>query len=180
MLHTRLSDIFDLLKYLTTRGAFAAVSGSVFRFRGAIRIRSATISMSQNLRPPSDSDPVISFLLREPTKYLSDSDLLVADATRALDWYKHMVREADELAVSLGTLCHMVLPFDASTDARDQSNISESSHLHVADDYLLHLRAEAIFVRKLLRVKLADEADMKQAREAITMIIDSLANTIPN
>ena len=118
----------------------------------------------------------LSLLLRDSGAYSSDYARLKRDITAAFEWHEAMVKVAKSNGLTLGTLCRLVLPFDVNTDARDQSNIPASNAPLEGTPELptLELRSGAVLVRKMLRIKLADEADMKQAKQAITMIMEAL------
>lgn len=135
--------------------------------------------MRENAVPTAIDMETVQMLLREPKNYQDNFDLLRNHIRIALGWYERMVSVSRDCGVPLGFLCRLVLPFDSNTDARDQSNVkctiinsSDSVSAHAVSE----LREGAIFVRKMLRVKLADEADMRQVRDAITMITTLVAN----
>ena len=134
----------------------------------------------ENLKQDNQYDvDTIAFLLREPSLYLCDLDKLEISVSRASKWLERMNKTAAELSFPLGNLCRLVLPFDNNTDANDQSNvkmISGDINCPVSSEFMNELRSEGIFVRKLLRVKLSDAADLSQAQSAIAMISKLLEN----
>jgi hypothetical protein len=81
-----------------------------------------------------------------------------------------------QLDIAPGLLLRKVLPFDEDTSSNDQSAVSDhscplSSELRascrdsgVCEDTLHNLRVAAMRVRRTIRVKMADEADLKQVR----------------
>jgi hypothetical protein len=76
-----------------------------------------------------------------------------------------------------GALCRLVLPFGVETDAKDQANVADApipSDCPVDGELIVTLRHEAIALRRLLRVKLADDNDLRQAADACRMISDTL------
>jgi len=119
---------------------------------------------------------LIGFLLREPKLYGANPTQLAIEVDSALAWFNLMVKTATDNGISLGGLCRIVLPFDLNTDARDQSNIASDLRIDspVSGQTVKELRVGAVQVRRLLRVKVADEADMKQVRDVIGMISSAL------
>ena len=81
-----------------------------------------------------------------------------------------------------GGLIRKLLPFDENTDSNDQSRlqVEDAQHqrvlMNVADEHglsgaaLLSLRDQAVDVRALIRVKMADDADLKQAAMAVSVL----------
>ncbi len=75
-----------------------------------------------------------------------------------------------------------VLPFDEDTSSSDQAAISATKHGKIAalcgdaeaqaavEPDLHLLRAQAVDFRRVVRVKMADEADLKQALVAARML----------
>ena len=125
----------------------------------------------------------VAMLLREPMCYVHDHERLCKDTDIAFRWYESMVNVSKQAGLPLGHLCRLVLPFDTNTDARDQSNVQNVTPLYDNDEmngHVAELRKGAIFVRKMLRVKLADEADIRQVKEAIGMITTLVGKPNPN
>ena len=69
-----------------------------------------------------------------------------------------------------GSLLRKVLPFDETTSSTDQSHVSATLNAvggmggEGNEGVLLDLRAAAMEVRRTIRVKMADEADLRQVR----------------
>jgi len=102
------------------------------------------------------------------TTVLSESGEFVAALTAA----------AKQCGIPRGTLLRSVLPFDESTSSNDQSNVRDNgstinapSVLSKLDASVLSsLRSRAVDLRRLLRVKMADEADLLQAAAAAELL----------
>jgi hypothetical protein len=102
------------------------------------------------------------------TTVLSESSEFVSALTAA----------AKQCGIPRGTLLRAVLPFDESTSSNDQSNVRVSGatinapsvlgKLDASD--LNSLRTRAVDLRRLLRVKMADEADLLQATAAAELL----------
>jgi hypothetical protein len=83
----------------------------------------------------------------------------------------------DETATKTGLLranilAH-ILPFDESTSSNDQSSISDTPIVAIKGTSIQHLqslRDRAVSLRSLIRVKMADEADLRQAILATSLL----------
>ena len=64
-------------------------------------------------------------------------------------------------SISLGTLLSRVLPFTEETPSNDQSNVCDDLCDHSFPE-VKDLRNAAVEIRRLIRVKMADENDFKQ------------------
>ncbi len=75
-----------------------------------------------------------------------------------------MTNYSNKLNVSRGILIRKILPFDENTSSNDQSSVKNNSVSieGIDPDTGKLLRDQAISIRKLIRVKMADEADLKQ------------------
>jgi hypothetical protein len=69
-------------------------------------------------------------------------------------------------SLSLGSVVRQLLPFDESTNSGDQSDIREDTlgGGDIPAEIIRLLRPFAVSLRSLIRVKMADEADVKQVR----------------
>ena len=99
-------------------------------------------------------------------------------------------KSANEYQVKRAVLLRQVLPFDEETSSRDQSMINRHKRDSVSgqqkaalDNTVLdQLNRLAVSVRGLIRVKMADESDLKQAESAIRQLnntcqlIDAIAS----
>jgi hypothetical protein len=100
--------------------------------------------------------------------------------------------------VAQGSLLRVVLPFDEETSSNDQAQVRSglspsvqkvaAGYQNIDEQTMSKLREQAIMLRKLIRVKMADEADLQQAILATRMLIkfcddvdsiSALANTKP-
>lgn len=78
-------------------------------------------------------------------------------------------------------MSRLLLPFDLHTDAGYQANTAQTAPLGsreldglMPDEDRRRLVADAIALRQLIRVKLADCADIEQARMALELLVDFL------
>jgi hypothetical protein len=73
-----------------------------------------------------------------------------------------------------GDLLQVVLPFDNATSLADQAATAHAAPLPdipgVARDTLIGLRDQAVAIRRLIRVKMADEADLQEAMASMSLI----------
>lgn len=81
------------------------------------------------------------------------------------DFFTSMRSIAQRENMAVGTLLGKVLPFTEETSSNDQSKVNREVAL--ADAMLnipemLALRASAVDIRSMIRVKMADENDFKQ------------------
>jgi hypothetical protein len=101
------------------------------------------------------------------------------------DFVKGLSLQAQSLEVSRGLLLRAVLPFNEETSSNDQSKITSpikqngsspasnklQSLINQMDSSVVEqLRTSAVALRKLIRVKMSDEADLQQARTAAHML----------
>lgn len=88
---------------------------------------------------------------------------------------------AGSVSTPVGTILRAILPFDENTSSNNQAalgrNAAESFALpaHLLSSpgvvaQLSHLRSLVVDFRRMIRVKIADEADMKQAMVASQML----------
>ena len=99
-------------------------------------------------------------------------------AARGARFLSTLFDTARRLDMRKGALSRAVLPFDDQTSLADQSNLSnrrthslEAQDLLrrgvVTEDALQEMASEAVSLRGLLRVKIADDADLDQADAAV-------------
>ena len=142
--------------------------------------------------PPSDQTALIrkwgevELLLRVPL----ENDQAITSAFQAakdgLSFVEDITRYSEEMQENRGLLLRWVLPFDASTSISDQSNVDgagsfagagtgsaitpeqESRFSNVIQPAARQRLVEgALAIRKLVRIKLSDEADLQQGIAAI-------------
>lgn len=108
-------------------------------------------------------------------------------ANRGANFLATLFRTARRLKMRKGALSRAVLPFDDQTSLADQSNLSnrrthslEAQNLLargvVTEDDLQSLAVEAVSLRALLRVKIADDADLDQADAAVRSLLAFLTS----
>jgi hypothetical protein len=129
----------------------------------------------------------VEFLLRTPLT--NDADIITATqaAGKGLAFIESITRYALDMTENRGMLLRWVLPFDSSTSIADQSNIGGAgsfagsgtgSAISVEQEARFsavidiatkkELLEGALALRKLVRVKLSDEADLQQGIISVT------------
>lgn len=94
-------------------------------------------------------------------------------AEEGLRFLDGLASVAERVGVTSGVVSRWVLPFDSETDANDQANCKVQ---HVPESEALtpgerdDLTVGALSVRRLVRVKMADDNDLKQAKCALECI----------
>ena len=104
---------------------------------------------------------------------------MMSDATckESVDSFSNgLASVAEKCGMPRGKLLRIILPFDENTSSHDQSQAGSSSHSAAAQELaaqlkkrgdsprvLDRLRDQAVSIRKTIRVKMADEADLRQA-----------------
>ncbi len=116
----------------------------------------------------------------------------------APDFFALLSTTAKKNNVAQGSLLRVVLPFDEDTSSNDQAQVrnglspslqkASAGYQNIDEQTMSKLREQAVMLRKLIRVKMADEADLQQAIVATRMLIkfcddvdniSVLANTKP-
>merc|ERR1711871_35990 len=97
------------------------------------------------------------------------------------NFFDQMTKSAVSGGIPRGSLLQIVLPFDNVTSLSDQADTSHMTPLKsvpgIPDNTLVTLREQAVTLRKLIRVKMADEADLNQAQMAVTTL-DNLITSV--
>jgi hypothetical protein len=88
---------------------------------------------------------------------------------RSADFFASLSTTATKYSIPIGRLLRIVLPFDESTSSGDQAAISDINVYDAADtsippELLSKYRPFAVSLRSLIRVKMADEADLHQVK----------------
>jgi hypothetical protein len=101
---------------------------------------------------------------------------LVNGVKDAPSFFSHLTAAASKAGLPRGTLLRSVLPFDEDTSSNDQALGNGGKAINAAVNALLDsatlasLREQAVTLRRLIRVKMADDADLIQAQTASGMI----------
>lgn len=82
---------------------------------------------------------------------------------------------AQRESMSVGALLGRVLPFTEETSPNDQSKVDKSIDSKCDIPEMKALRASAIAIRSMIRVKMADENDFKQAEDVMKQLVSFLA-----
>eukprot|EP00930_Biecheleria_cincta_P071791 TRINITY_DN59255_c0_g1_i1.p1 TRINITY_DN59255_c0_g1~~TRINITY_DN59255_c0_g1_i1.p1 ORF type:complete len:407 (+),score=79.94 TRINITY_DN59255_c0_g1_i1:55-1221(+) len=178
-----------------TQGIFADQKRLLQRIKDLkkLQVKSAPISPTASAQQP-DRGPTslqdrlrqqwfeLELLLRSPIVSAEDWERTQAAASDARQFLTQLDNTARELGVLKGVLSRHLLPFDSNTDINDQSNRRELSPRSAAAMREAGLGAltemeggaleqrmieQAVSLRRLVRVKLADDADVAQAEQAI-------------
>ena len=119
----------------------------------------------------------IMFLLRKPIRTDADFDNCMARTAQGAEFLNQLEKAAGELGVLKGTLSRWLLPFDNKTSVADQAQSSQSEFGSNELDGLLpyglrrKMVRDATDLRSLIRVKIADDADLLQAKESLRHIM---------
>lgn len=122
------------------------------------------------------------FLLRSPLTSDSEIDTASIAAAQGLAFIENLTHYSESMGENRGMLLRWVLPFDSTTSIADQSNVQAAGSYigsgtgsAVSEEQQRRFSAVideaakasllegAMTLRKLVRVKLSDEADLKQA-----------------
>jgi len=119
----------------------------------------------------------VQFLLRKKINNQQDLEQIRNDALQGIEFLNRLDRYARSLNIRKGALSQQLLPFSNETSVVDQANYTrspengnEQSRLEV--ETREQLTNSAINLRKLIRVKLADDADLDQAMQAVCRLRD--------
>ena len=134
----------------------------------------------------------LSFLLRSPMRSIESFYEIKHQTFKSLQFLAKLETLSNELGVLRGTLSRTLLPFNSNTSVSDQaaiaiasgnntrmnmntsmninSNIQSSIIASIDIETRNMLVKQAICLRKLVRVKIADDADLDQAKEALQTI----------
>ena len=115
------------------------------------------------------------FLLRKP---INSSDTLKStwqSAMNGVKFLQELQETANDLGVQQGTLSRWLLPFDNQTSLADQAATAPPLGASDLDGLMSHaqrrrLVSEAVGLRSLIRVKIADNADLEQASASVSAI----------
>lgn len=124
---------------------------------------------SKILQKLSDSWYEIRLILRMIPNTESAWRQLSTVIKESSSFFQLLSSTANSNNISQGTLIRIVLPFDEDTSSNDQSIINSKSHSSnvnytdtINESSLIILREQAVSLRRLIRVKMADEADIQQ------------------
>ena len=117
----------------------------------------------------------IMFLLRRPITNTSEFTTTWKQAVNGVCFLQELGETASELGVQQGTLSRWLLPFDNQTSLQDQAATAPplgSSELDglMSTAQRRRLVKAAVQLRSLIRVKIADNADLEQAKTSVEAI----------
>lgn len=126
----------------------------------------------------SDQWQMVQMLMKDGLEAFWDDAaiLLTLDKTKgSLSFLERLEDWAKRLKIRKGALSRMLLPFNSDTNSGDQAASAEplgSQELdgRMADEERRDLVAQAVVLRRLIRVKVADCADVEQARESLRLV----------
>ena len=168
----------------------SAVTGSASSSATSQRV----VRRTSQLKPPSpvdDSDATptseaiffeASMVLKTVPKTGAEWENLCSVVEMAPRFFKDLDTTAARLSLARGALIRSVLPFDEYTSSNDQAAggsgdgqelaalVQSAAAAGVDKATVLNLREEALIIRKLIRVKMADEADVNQAIQAMAIV----------
>ncbi|CAE7675555.1 shoc2 [Symbiodinium sp. CCMP2592] len=124
------------------------------------------------------------FLLRDGLEAVASDSAIMRTARGAQDCLEFLdiLEEcAGKLGMRTGALSRMLLPFNSETDSGDQANSALEAPLGspeleglLSDRERQELVQRAVALRRLVRVKVADCADVQQARDSLQLIANFL------
>jgi hypothetical protein len=127
---------------------------------------------------------LVQLLLRDGLESMYDDPSICATlrtAEECLTFLETLEDLAKQLQLRKGALSRMLLPFDSDTSSGDQASTASLAPLGskeldglIPDEERRHLVAQAIKLRRLVRVKVADCADVEQARESLRLLANFL------
>jgi len=127
---------------------------------------------------------LVQFLLRDGLEALASDAAIMATARGAqkcLEFLDTLEEHASKFGMRTGALSKLLLPFNSETDSGDQANSALEAPLGSSElDGLLsdrerqELVQRAVALRRLVRVKVADCADVEQARDSLLLIVEFL------
>ena len=124
----------------------------------------------------------VEFLLRIPILNNNDIDVFHRTAYQSILLLHEIERMARELNVLQGALSRWLMPFDANTSVADQSHVrsvvnpndsngnippENPAFSSVSTDKRREMTHQLMDLRKLVRVKIADDGDLAQALQAV-------------
>eukprot|EP00392_Amoebophrya_sp_AT5.2_P002381 g2386.t1 len=98
-------------------------------------------------------------------------------AKSGLQWVHDVEHYAKTNGLMKGKLSRMLLPFNKDTDAKNQANVKsdlgspELDHTNIPLETRREMVREALNVRRFLRVKVADDADMDLLKDSLSLIL---------
>jgi len=122
---------------------------------------------------------LVQFLLRDGLEALADDASIMAtmkSVEACLNFLNVLEEHAQNLNIRKGALSRMLLPFDLETNSGDQASSALEAPLGsrelqglISDVERKELVAQAVELRRLIRIKVADCADVEQARESLKL-----------
>mmetsp|Transcript_24515 Transcript_24515/g.61694 ORF Transcript_24515/g.61694 Transcript_24515/m.61694 type:complete len:1090 (+) Transcript_24515:99-3368(+) len=103
-------------------------------------------------------------------------------AKSGLQWVHDVEHYAKTNGLMKGKLSRMLLPFNKDTDAKNQANVKsdlgspELDHTNIPLETRREMVREALNVRRFLRVKVADDADMDLLKDSLSLILAFFQN----
>lgn len=125
---------------------------------------------------------LVQFLLRDGLEALADDGSILATAKTAEECMEFLDILEDysiKLGMRKGALSRLLLPYNSDTDSADQANSAVDAPSRELDGLMTdrerkELVQRAVALRRLVRVKVADCADIEQARESLKLIVEFL------
>ena len=127
---------------------------------------------------------LVQFLLRDGLEALADDNKILATARTAegcMEFLDILEDYSVKLGMRKGAMSRLLLPFNSDTDSGDQANSAMDAPLGsreleglMTDRERQDLVQRAVAMRRLVRVKVADCADIEQARESLKLIVEFL------
>lgn len=126
----------------------------------------------------------LSFLLRSEMGSVRAFHHTQNVATESLKFLSKLTEMAQSMGILRGTLSRALLPFDSNTSVADQANVTNtrSENQSVLSDIDFktqqNMKYQAIALRQLVKVKIADDADLDQAKSALLTVRSFCSDTL--
>ncbi|CAD7950480.1 unnamed protein product [Amoebophrya sp. A120] len=154
-----------------------------------------SVSTAEAADPPATSSLIppaldsqwgqVQILLTEGINAVNSKDRIdstLQQAEQGLDWVQNVEKIAKQSGIMKGKLSRMLLPFNKDTDAKNQANVKsdlgspELDALNIPMEQRKQMVRQALAVRKFLRVKVADDADMDLLKDSLSLILAFFQN----
>lgn len=127
----------------------------------------------------------LSFLLKAEMHSIEAFKYVDKTTNESLTFLSKLDKLASSLGILRGTLSRALLPFDTNTNVRDQANISDSDNKNIKEvlngidiETQNGMRSSAINMRQLVKIKIADDADLDQCKQALLTVKSFCSNLI--
>lgn len=158
----------------TPRGETSSSSSSSSVYSAIPKPQPPSTDVSKSLESISNLWFEATCVLKQKPKSEADWNHITSVIHGSQIFFPQMTACAKSAGMPRGALLQVVLPFDNATSLADQAATAHAAPLPnipgVARDTLIALRDQAVAIRRLIRVKMADEADLQQAMASMSLL----------